>query len=224
MKKEIIICISSKGRLKPKSLNIFKKKKLKIISEKGERDLVGYVKNKNFNIKILFVHAREAIDALANLTADVAISGKDLLFNSSTNVQKKIKLYKDLDFGHASLKIFKSIYWIDCASLLDVSEIARNKPLKLITKYRLLVENFLAEKNVRNVEVLDSNGATEIAVRINQASLVADISSTGKTAAANDLCELNDGLILKTSAALMVAKKSLKKKEVVKLLKLLSKS
>jgi len=223
MKKEIIICISSKGRLKPKSLNIFKKKKLKIVSEKGERDLVGYVKNKNFNIKILFVHAREAIDALANSTADVAISGKDLLFNSSTNVQKKIKLYKDLDFGHASLKIFKSIYWIDCASLLDVSEIARNKPLKLITKYRLLVENFLSEKNVRNVEVIDSNGATEIAVRINQASLVADISSTGKTAAANDLSELNDGLILKTSAALMVAKKSFKKKEVVNLLKLLSK-
>ena len=139
----------------------------------------------------------------------------------SINIAKK--LYKDLDFGHASLKIFKSIYWIDCASLLDVSEIARNKPLKLITKYRLLVENFLAEKNVRNVEVLDSNGATEIAVRINQASLVADISSTGKTAAANDLTEINDGLILKTSAALMVAKKSLKKKEVVNLLKLLSK-
>ena len=222
MKKEIIICISSKGRLKPESLNIFKKKKLKIFSDKGERDLVGYVKNKNFNIKILFVHAREAVDALANSTADVAISGKDLLFNSNTNIQKKIKLYKNLNFGFASLKIFKSIYWIDCQSLLDVSEIARSKPLKLITKYRLLVENFLAEKNVRNVEVIDSNGATEIAVRINQASLVADISSSGKTAAANDLVELNDGLILKTSAALMVSKKSYKRKEVIKLLKLLS--
>ena len=92
MKKEIIICISSKGRLKPESLNIFKKKKLKIFSDKGERDLVGYVKNKNFNLKILFVHAREAVDALANSTADVAISGKDLLFNSSTNVQKKNKI------------------------------------------------------------------------------------------------------------------------------------
>jgi ATP phosphoribosyltransferase len=106
---------------------------------------------------------------------------------------------------------------------LDVSEIAKNKPLKLATKYRFLVENFLAEKNVKNVEVIDSKGATEIMVRISQASLVADISSTGKTAAANDLTEINDGLILKTSAALMVAKKSLKKKEVVNLLKLLSK-
>ena len=187
MKKEIIICLPSKGRLNSSALNIFKKKKLKIVSAKGDRDLIGYVKNKKFNLKILFVHARECIDALANSTADVAISGKDLLFNSNSNIQKKIKIYKDLDFGHASLKIFKSIYWIDCASLLDVSEIAKNKPLKIITKYRLLVENFLSEKNIRNVEVLNSEGATEIALRINQASLVADISSSGKTAAANDL-------------------------------------
>ena len=222
MKKEIIICLPSKGRLNLSSLNIFKKKKLKIVSAKGDRDLIGYVKNKKFNLKILFVHARECIDALANSTADVAISGKDLLFNSNSNIQKKIKIYKDLDFGHASLKIFKSIYWIDCASLLDVSEIAKNKPLKIITKYRLLVENFLSKKNVRNVEVLDSEGATEIALRINQASLVADISSSGKTAAANDLVEVNGGLILKSSAACMVAKKSLKKKGVKDLIKLLS--
>ena len=220
MKKEIIICLPSKGRLNSSALNIFKKKKLKIVSAKGERDLIGYVKNKKFSLKILFVHARECIDALANSTADIAISGKDLLFNSNPNIQKKIKIYKDLDFGHASLKIFKSIYWIDCASLLDVSEIAKNKPLKLITKYRTLVENFLSAKNVRNVEVLDSEGATEIALRINQASLVADISSSGKTAAANDLSELNDGLILKSSAVCMVAKKSLKKKGIKNVLSL----
>ena len=222
MKKEIIVALPAKGRIKIPSLNIFKKNKLKIFSEKGERDLIGYVKSKNFNLKILFVHAREAIDALANSTADVAISGKDLLFNSNTKIQKKIKIYKDLDFGIASVKIFRSIYWIDCQSLLDVSEIARNKPLKLITKYRFLVENFLAEKNVRNVEVIDSNGATEIAVRINQASLVADVSETGSTASANDLVELNDGLIINTSAALMVSNKSYKKKEVQKFLKFIS--
>ena len=220
MKKEIIICLPSKGRLNPSVLNIFKKKKLKIVFTKGERDLIGYVHNKKFKLKILFVHARECIDALANSTADIAISGKDLLFNSNPNIQKKIKIYKDLDFGHASLKIFKSIYWIDCASLLDVSEIAKNKPIKLITKYRTLVENFLSAKNVRNVEVLDSEGATEIALRINQASLVADISSSGKTAAANDLSELNDGLILKSSAVCMVAKKSLKKKGIKNVLSL----
>ena len=69
---------------------------------------------------------------------------------------------------------------------------------------------------------MDSEGATEIALRINQASLVADISSSGKSAAANDLVEVSGGLILKSSAACMVAKKSLKKKGVKDLIKLLS--
>ena len=89
MKKEIIICLPSKGRLNSSALNIFKKKKLKIVFAKGERDLIGYVDNKDFKLKILFIHAREAIDALANSTADIAISGKDLLFNSNANIQKK---------------------------------------------------------------------------------------------------------------------------------------
>ncbi len=57
MKKEIIVALPAKGRIKIPSLNIFKKNKLKIFSEKGERDLIGYVKSKNFNLKILFVHA-----------------------------------------------------------------------------------------------------------------------------------------------------------------------
>ena len=50
------MCLSSKGRLKPESLNIFKKKKLKIFSEKGERDLIGYVKTKIFLKFYLFMH------------------------------------------------------------------------------------------------------------------------------------------------------------------------
>ena len=69
---------------------------------------------------------------------------------------------------------------------------------------------------------MNSEGATEIALRINQASLVADISSSGKTAAANDLAEVSGGLILKSSAACMVAKKSLKKRGVRDLIKLLA--
>ena len=51
---------------------------------------------------------------------------------------------------------------------------------------------------------------------------MAEIESSGKTAAANDLVPINGGLILNTSAALMVSKKSYKRKEVIKLLKLLS--
>ena len=44
------IGIPSKGRVRKDVLKIFKKKGLKLISERGERDLIGSIKNKN-NIK-----------------------------------------------------------------------------------------------------------------------------------------------------------------------------
>ena len=52
MNKNIInIGIPSKGRLRKDILKIFKKKKLDLISERGERDLLGSIKQlKNINI------------------------------------------------------------------------------------------------------------------------------------------------------------------------------
>ena len=50
MKNLINIGIPSKGRLRKDVLKIFTKKRLKLISERGERDLIGSIKNK-LNIK-----------------------------------------------------------------------------------------------------------------------------------------------------------------------------
>ena len=53
MTKNILnIGIPSKGRLRKDVLNIFKKNKLTLISERGERDLLGSIKQFK-NIKIL---------------------------------------------------------------------------------------------------------------------------------------------------------------------------
>ena len=50
----INIGIPSKGRLRKDVLKTFNKKRLKLVSERGERDLIGSIKSKN-NIKILFI-------------------------------------------------------------------------------------------------------------------------------------------------------------------------
>ena len=48
----INIGIPSKGRLRKNVLKVFSKKKLKLLSERGERDLFGYIKGfKNINVK-----------------------------------------------------------------------------------------------------------------------------------------------------------------------------
>ena len=70
MKNIINIGIPSKGRLRKDVLNIFKKKKLKLISERGKRDLIGSIKSKS-NIKILYLHAREIIQRLGDGSLDI---------------------------------------------------------------------------------------------------------------------------------------------------------
>ena len=61
MNSKINIGIPSKGRLRKDVLNIFTENKLNLISERGERDLLGSIKQFN-NIKILYLHAREIIE------------------------------------------------------------------------------------------------------------------------------------------------------------------
>ena len=91
----IKIGIPSKGRLRSGVLNIFKKKKLKILSERGERDLFGFIKGKK-NIVIYYLHAREIVERLADGSLDIGFSGYDLLKESEINIQKKVIVKKSM--------------------------------------------------------------------------------------------------------------------------------
>ena len=97
MKNTINIGIPSKGRLRKDGLKIFKRKKLKLISERGERDLIGSIKNKK-NLKILYLHAREIIERLGDGSLDIGFSGFDLFKESEFNTQKKLNLVKKIRF------------------------------------------------------------------------------------------------------------------------------
>ena len=96
------IGLPSKGRLKKDTISLLKKNGLKIFSERGERDLFGKIK-KYPNLKIIFLHARECIEALSIGTIDLCISGVDLLEESEINIRNKIKILKKYEFGKATL-------------------------------------------------------------------------------------------------------------------------
>ena len=148
MKNIINIGIPSKGRLKKDILSIFKRKKLKLISERGERDLIGSIKNKR-NIKILYLHAREIIQRLGDGSLDIGFSGFDLLKEGEINIQKKINLIKKYEFGKANLVIAIPDPWIDVQTVADLEEIAfefrdkKKKKLRVATKYPNLTKEFL---------------------------------------------------------------------------------
>ena len=209
----IKIGIPSKGRLRSVVLNIFKKKKLKILSERGERDLFGFIKGKK-NIVINYLHAREIIERLADGSLDIGFSGYDLLMESEINIQKKVIVKKKYDFGEAKLVVAIPDDWIDVQTMPDLEEIAfefkdkkRNR-LRIATKYPNLTSEFMFSRGVTQFKLVKSLGATEIYPFTGSSEIITDITSTGATLKANKLRILKDGIILKSQACLMTPKKN----------------
>ena len=140
MTKDIIsIGIPSKGRLRKDILKIFKKNKLDLISERGERDLLGSIKQIK-NIKVLYLHAREIVERLGDGSLDLGFSGFDLLKESEINIQNKIYVTKKYNFGKATLVVAIPDPWIDVQTVADLEEIAfdfkdkKKKRLRVATK------------------------------------------------------------------------------------------
>jgi len=228
MTKNIInIGLPSKGRLKHDTINIFKKNKLNINSERGERDLFGYIK-KIPNAKIIYLHARECIEQLSLGNIDIGFSGYDLLKESEINIQNKILISKKYNFGNANLVLAIPDLWIDVQTLLDLDEVAdefkkkKRKLLRVATKYPNLTRQFLYSKGVTQFQLVNSLGSTEVAPFTGTAEIISDITSTGATLKANNLRILKDGEILKSQACLMISKLSSKKAGIKKIINLLT--
>ena len=207
------IGIPSKGRLRSGVLNIFKRKKLKILSERGERDLFGFIRGEK-NIIINYLHAREIIERLADGSLDIGFSGYDLLMESEINIQKKVIVKKKYDFGEATLVVAIPDDWIDVQTMPDLEEIAfefkekkRNR-LRIATKYPNLTREFMFSRGVTQFKLVKSLGATEIYPFTGSSEIITDITSTGATLKANKLRILKDGMILNSQACLMTSKKS----------------
>ena len=212
MKDLITIGLPSKGRLKEKAVAFFNNKGLKILQGNKERNYFAKIENKT-NLKIIYLHAKEIIQRLGDGTLDIGISGLDLLNESEKNLQDKISIKKNLDFGNANLVVAVPEDWIDVQTVADLEEVAfdirskRNTRLRVATKYPNLTNNFLISKGVTQYKLIPSLGATETYPFIGSSEIITDITSTGKTLEDNNLRVLKDGLILQSTACLFISKK-----------------
>ena len=212
MKNLITIGLPSKGRLKEKALAFFNNKGLKVLQGNKERNYFAKIENKT-NLKIIYLHAKEIIQRLGDGTLDIGISGLDLLNESEKNLQDKISIKKNLDFGNANLVVAVPEDWIDVQTVADLEEVAfdirskRNTRLRVATKYPNLTNNFLISKGVTQYKLIPSLGATETYPFIGSSEIITDITSTGKTLEDNNLRVLKDGLILQSTACLFISKK-----------------
>ncbi len=219
MKDLITIGLPSKGRLKDKAISFFENTGLRISLSEKERNYFGTIEDKSY-VKIIFLHAKEIIQRLGDGTLDIGISGLDLLNESNNNLRDKIIIKRKLDFGNANLVVAVPEDWIDVQTVADLEEVSfdlrfkRNSRLRVATKYPNLTNDFLISKGVTQYKIIPSLGATETYPFIGSSEIITDITSSGKTLSDNNLRILKDGLILKSSAGLFIAKRKTTKLKV----------
>jgi ATP phosphoribosyltransferase len=133
-------------------------------------------------------------------------------------VQNNIKVNSQLNFGAAELVVAVPNDWIDVQTIADLEEISfefkekNTGKLRVATKYPNLTNEFLLSKGLTQYKIINSLGSTEMYPFTNQSEIITDITSTGATLKANKLRILKDGNILKSSACILVSKKSLRDK------------
>lgn len=209
----ITIGLPSKGRMKDDCQAIFERAGMKIVAVGNDRSYRGRVEGMD-DIEIAFLSASEIAREIGAGTVDFGVTGEDLIREGLAEADKRVEICARLGFGHADVVVAVPEIWLDVDTMADLGDVAaefrtrHGRRLAIATKYwRLTQQFFSSQHGIQLYRIVESLGATEGAPAAGQADIIVDITSTGSTLKANHLKILSDGVILKSEACLVRARK-----------------
>lgn len=210
----ITIALPSKGRMKDDSAAIFERAGMPIVAVGNERSYRGRVGGWD-DIEIAYLSASEISRELGNGTVDFGVTGEDLVREGLVDADAQVEIAARLGFGRADVVVAVPAIWLDVETMTDLGDVAADfrsrhgRRLQIATKYwRLTQQFFSSQHGIQLYRIVESLGATEGAPAAGQADIIVDITSTGSTLKANHLKILSDGVILKSEACLVRARKA----------------
>ncbi|OCP37034.1 ATP phosphoribosyltransferase [Ensifer sp. LC163] len=209
----ITIALPSKGRMKDDASAIFERAGMKIVAVGNDRSYRGRVEGWD-DVEIAFLSASEISRELGNGSIDFGVTGEDLVREGLANADARVEFCARLGFGHADVVVAVPEIWYDVDTMADLGDVAADfrarhgRRLAIATKYWRLTQNhFSGSHGIQLYRIVESLGATEGAPASGSADIIVDITSTGSTLHANHLKILADGVILRSEACLVRARK-----------------
>ncbi len=209
----ITIGLPSKGRMKDDASAIFEKAGMKIVAVGNDRSYRGRVEGFE-DVEIAFLSASEISREIGNGTVDFGVTGEDLVREGLADADARVEICARLGFGRADVVVAVPDIWLDVETMADLGDVAaefrarHGRRLAIATKYwRLTQQHFSGSHGIQLYRIVESLGATEGAPAAGQADIIVDITSTGSTLVANHLKVLSDGVILRSQACLVRARK-----------------
>jgi ATP phosphoribosyltransferase len=207
----LIIAVPSKGRLEADTRRIFVEAGLTIDRPGGARSYQGDI-DALPDIAVRFLPASEIARDLIRGKAHIGVTGVDLIHEASEQGPDAVDFVKPLGFGNADVVVAVPDAWIDVVSMRDLADVASDfraghkRWLRVATKYLNLTRRYFVKFGIAEYRIVESLGATEAAPAVGVADLIVDITSTGSTLSANGLRVIEDGLILRSEANLIVSR------------------
>lgn len=209
----ITIALPSKGRIKDDTAAVFDRAGLAISAVGSDRSYRGRIDGME-GVEVAYLSASEIARELAAGAVDFGVTGEDLVREGMAEVDAKVEFCARLGFGQADVVVAVPEIWLDVETMEDLGDVAADfrtrhgRRLAIATKYWRLTQQFFSRQHgIQLYRIVESLGATEGAPAAGQADIIVDITSTGSTLKANHLKVLGDGVILKSEACLVRARK-----------------
>lgn len=199
--------VPSKGRLMEQTFDWFADRGVRLSRSGSDREYAGRVEGAD-DVSLVLLSAGEIPRELVAGRIELGVTGTDLVREKLPGWASDLIEIAPMGFGHADLILAVPDCWRDCDNLDDLASIARDFRaahgfrLRIATKYHRLVRAWLAEHEVADYQLVDSQGATEGTVANQTAEAIADITSSGATLRANNLKILAEEPILRSQATL----------------------
>jgi len=210
----VTLALPSKGRLKEQTLAVLQRAGYNVILPDDSRNYRARVEGVP-DLDILFLSASEIARELGYGSVDLGVTGEDLVRETLARSEERVAIEAELGFGHADVVVAVPEVWRDVTSMADLDDVAADfrqrhgRRLRIATKYWRLTQQFFSQKHgIQVYRIVESLGATEGAPAAGSADMIVDITSTGSTLRANRLKVLEDGVILRSQACLVSARRS----------------
>lgn len=199
--------LPSKGRLMDQCTDWFAARGIAIARSGADREYAGTVTGID-GVRPVFLSAGEIPRELAAGRIDFGVTGADMVQEKLPFWESRVEAVSGLGFGRADLVVAVPKAWVDVTTADDLDAVAaafracHGHRLRIATKYHRLLRGWLKAREIADVALIDSQGATEGTVAHGTAEAIADITTTGATLDANHLRPLDEAPVLRSEATL----------------------
>jgi ATP phosphoribosyltransferase len=213
MSAPLVIAVPSKGRLQENAHAFFARAGLALKQPRGAREYRGAIAGLD-GVEVAYLSSTEIVSQLAQGSIHLGVAGEDLVRENIADPEQRTVFLDQLGFGEANVVVAVPQAWIDVRSMADLDDVAtafrlkHDRKMRVATKYVNLTRTFFSSHNIIDYRIVESAGATEGAPAAGTAELIVDITTTGATLAANGLKVVDDGIILRSQANLIAARRA----------------